>query len=95
MLKKDPELWFEDGNIILTAGDTQFCVYKGPLIKHSPVFRDMLSLPQPGANNGTEATTPTIPLSDRPEDIRRLLEGFVFGNTLQCVSPTGVRMGSH
>ncbi|KAF7314944.1 BTB domain-containing protein [Mycena indigotica] len=41
------ELWFADGNIILQAGNTQFRLYKGILAARSPIFRDMLALPQP------------------------------------------------
>ncbi|RDX48948.1 hypothetical protein OH76DRAFT_615120 [Lentinus brumalis] len=43
---RDEELWFEDGTIVLVAGHVEFKVYVRPLIEHSPVFRDMLSLPQ-------------------------------------------------
>lgn len=32
----DAEFWFDDGNIILEAKSTQFKVYKGPLVEHSP-----------------------------------------------------------
>ncbi|KAJ7061521.1 hypothetical protein C8F01DRAFT_1057447 [Mycena amicta] len=46
-LKCVPELWFEDGNIILQAGQSQFRLFKGILAARSAVFHDMLSLPQP------------------------------------------------
>ncbi len=45
--KRDNELWFEDRTVILVARDVEFRVYKGLLADHSPVFRDMFSLPQP------------------------------------------------
>ncbi|KAJ7494263.1 hypothetical protein B0H11DRAFT_1802499 [Mycena galericulata] len=41
------DLWFEDGNLVLEAGNSQFCVHRGILAARSPVFRDMLSFPQP------------------------------------------------
>ncbi|OJT03173.1 hypothetical protein TRAPUB_6249 [Trametes pubescens] len=41
-LKRDEELWYEDGNITLVARDVEFCVFKGILAKHSPVFKDIL-----------------------------------------------------
>ena len=39
--------WFDDGNIILQAESKLFKVHRGVLSKHSEVFRDMFSLPQP------------------------------------------------
>lgn len=71
-LKRDDELWQEDGNIILVAGGTAFKVYRGPLCDHSPVFKDMFSLPQP------EPTLPSSPcplvhLTDSPTDLRCVL----------------------
>ncbi|KAF8145623.1 hypothetical protein K438DRAFT_1425906, partial [Mycena galopus ATCC 62051] len=41
------DLWFEDGNIVIQAGNSQFRVYRGVLAKRSSVFQDMLSSPQP------------------------------------------------
>lgn len=42
------KVWFEDGNIILVAaGSAAFKVHRGQLERHSEVFRDMFSLPQP------------------------------------------------
>ncbi|KAJ7615666.1 hypothetical protein DFH06DRAFT_1239749 [Mycena polygramma] len=40
-------LWFEDGNLVLQAGSSQYRVYRGQLGAQSLVFRDMLQLPQP------------------------------------------------
>ena len=80
--KKHPEFWFEDGNIILVAQDVEFKVYKGPLIKQSPVFRDMLSLPQ-GPDSASESALPVVHLPDHPHDIKWLLECVVFGKSTQ------------
>ena len=80
--KKHPEFWFEDGNIILVAQDVEFKVYKCPLIKQSPVFRDMLSLPQ-GPDSALEGALPVVHLSDHPHDIKWLLECVVFGKSTQ------------
>ena len=60
MLKRDEEFWYEDGNIILTARRVEFRVFKGILANHSPVFRDMFSLPQPPSN----ASVPPVKLED-------------------------------
>ncbi|KAJ7061549.1 hypothetical protein C8F01DRAFT_1137737 [Mycena amicta] len=41
------ELWFPDGNIVLQAGDALFKVFLGILAARSPIFHDMMSIPQP------------------------------------------------
>ncbi|KAI0085472.1 hypothetical protein BDY19DRAFT_449067 [Irpex rosettiformis] len=48
-IQKHPDLWFEDGNVVLIAGTTGFRVYRGLLVRQSDVFRDMFSLPQPSS----------------------------------------------
>ncbi|KAJ7684268.1 hypothetical protein DFH06DRAFT_968647 [Mycena polygramma] len=45
--RKVPELWFEDGNLVIQAGNSLYRVYRGFLATHSVVFADMLGLPQP------------------------------------------------
>jgi hypothetical protein len=35
------EIWFEDGNVILQAGHTQFRVHRGIIALHSRVFKGM------------------------------------------------------
>lgn len=40
---KHPNLWFDDGNIILVAENVGFCVYQGIITKQSEVFRDRLT----------------------------------------------------
>ncbi|KAJ7061527.1 hypothetical protein C8F01DRAFT_1057450 [Mycena amicta] len=41
------DLWFEDGNIVIQAGNAQYRVFRSVLARHSSVFQDMLSFPQP------------------------------------------------
>ncbi|KAI0632736.1 hypothetical protein C8Q77DRAFT_1196281 [Trametes polyzona] len=87
----DDEFWFEDGNLILIAGDVEFKVYKGPLVANSPVFRDMFSLPQPlytdEAESGSrsQCTSDAYALvhvvADHPQDLKQLLRALVPGST--------------
>ncbi|KAJ7604131.1 hypothetical protein FB45DRAFT_939791 [Roridomyces roridus] len=44
---RHPELWFDDGSIVIQAENTQFRVHRSILAARSPVFKDMLSFPQP------------------------------------------------
>lgn len=42
----DADLWFSDGSIVLQAENTLFKVYAGILSQASPVFKDMITVPQ-------------------------------------------------
>ncbi|KAL5537242.1 hypothetical protein ACEPAF_1065 [Sanghuangporus sanghuang] len=46
-LSRHHEFWFSDGSVVLLAQDVLFRVHKSFLARHSLVFRDMFSLPQP------------------------------------------------
>ncbi|KAK7024049.1 BTB domain-containing protein [Favolaschia claudopus] len=48
------ELWFEDGNLLIQAENTQYRVFRGILAARSSVFEDMQSLPQPPASEQAE-----------------------------------------
>ncbi|KAI0365820.1 hypothetical protein BV20DRAFT_705100 [Pilatotrama ljubarskyi] len=85
-LVQNGEFWFEDGTIVLTAGYVAFKIYKGPLVEHSPVFRDMLSLPQPDAHQ--VESCPVVPLSDAPMDVSCLL-GVLMPNK-RAIRPFGL-----
>lgn len=45
-LERHPDLWFEDGSIVLRAENTLFLVHMSQLSRHSVCFRDMFSMPQ-------------------------------------------------
>ncbi|KAL1938157.1 hypothetical protein VTO73DRAFT_11986 [Trametes versicolor] len=80
--KRDEEFWCSDGNIILVAGDVEFRVYKGILSEHSPVFRDMFSLPQPpvaasATSSSADDTCPVVHLADSSEDVRHVLRAYM------------------
>lgn len=77
----DTELWLSDGNVILvTAKETSddkaynaFRCHKSMLAKHSPVFHDMLSLPQSAEDEEYEGV-PVVRLPDSTDDVRGLLK---------------------
>ncbi|EIW56911.1 uncharacterized protein TRAVEDRAFT_81808, partial [Trametes versicolor FP-101664 SS1] len=79
---RDEEFWSSDGDIILVARDVEFRVYKGLLADHSPVFRDMFSLPQSPAPSSTtvpaEGPRPVVHLSDSSEDLRHMLRSLTI-----------------
>ncbi|KAH9857656.1 hypothetical protein C2E23DRAFT_719736 [Lenzites betulinus] len=71
-VKRDPDLWFEDGNIVLLCRDTAFRVYRGLLTRHSVIFRDLFSMAQPSTSETMESC-PVVHISDPPDDLRHLL----------------------
>ncbi|RDX45991.1 hypothetical protein OH76DRAFT_1407329 [Lentinus brumalis] len=73
----DEDLWFEDGNLSIVTGNVEFRIYKGPLMKQSGFFKDMLSLPQPSPP--ASGSCATVHVSDSPEDMRHFLRTFVEG----------------
>jgi hypothetical protein len=70
--------WFDDGNVILQAENTQFRVHRSLLSLHSNVFKDMFSMPQPmdTATTLNVEGCPIITLSDKASDLEHVLSIF-------------------
>ncbi|KAJ7611820.1 hypothetical protein FB45DRAFT_1037458 [Roridomyces roridus] len=73
--RRIPELWFEDGNIIIEAGNIQFRVHRGILAACSAVFKDMLSFPQPVDAELVEGC-PVVHLTDAPAEVTVFLKAI-------------------
>ncbi len=77
--------WFEDGNVILVAGDTRFRVYQGLLAAQSPVLAHLFSSSSLLVDTSTTEEIGSDPgdpclvihLSDSPEDLRHMLRLFM------------------
>ena len=67
---RDEEFWYEDGNIIIVTSNVEFKVFRGILMDHSPIFKDMLSLPQPSSCD--PSSIPVVPVDDSPQDLRHV-----------------------
>lgn len=73
-----PDLYFEDGNVILRCERTLFCVHRSLISKHSEIFRDLF---------GSETKKPQeffrgclfIPLDDDVNDMETLLNTIYDG----------------
>jgi hypothetical protein len=72
---RHPDLWFDDGSIVLCAESTLFCVHRTTLSAHSTVFSDMFGIPQPPDQDAIEGCT-VIQLSDTEEDVELLLRAL-------------------
>ncbi|KAJ7147796.1 hypothetical protein C8R43DRAFT_889348, partial [Mycena crocata] len=71
-------LWFEDCGLIIQAENTLFRVSGDILAMHSPVFRDMLSLPPPTADDMMDGC-PFVRLPDSSADVTVFLQSlFVY-----------------
>ena len=68
--------WFDDGNVILQAENTEFKVHRSLLANQSVVFRDMFSIPQPADPDPVVDGCPVVPLSDKAADIEHVLSLF-------------------
>ncbi|KAI0355240.1 hypothetical protein OH77DRAFT_1425310 [Trametes cingulata] len=71
-VEQDAELWLEDGNIVIVAGDLAFRAYRGILARRSEVFRDLFSIPNPQQLETMDGV-PVVRVSDSPEELRYLL----------------------
>ncbi|KAJ7914371.1 hypothetical protein B0H13DRAFT_2190058, partial [Mycena leptocephala] len=69
------ELWFKDGTLMLTAEGSLFRVYGGLLAKRSPVFHDMLQIPQPEDAELFDGC-PVVHLPDNKCDLRCFLNAL-------------------
>jgi hypothetical protein len=77
--KRIADLYFPDGNIILEAGMTHFRVFRSVMAARSPVFKDVLSLPQPKQDSGEGKVDgcDIVRLSgDDPEDVACFLRAI-------------------
>ena len=72
--------WFDDGSVIIQAENTQYRVHRSLLSRHSSIFNDMFSLPQPAMDPGpTSEGCPVIFLSDKATDLEHVLSVIYDG----------------
>jgi hypothetical protein len=68
--------WFDDGSIVIQAELTQFRVHRTMLSRHSQVFRDMFSVPQPVDPKDNIEGCPIVHLSESAQDVTHLLSAL-------------------
>ena len=74
------DIWFADGNIVLVARGIAFKVHRGELQRHSEVFRDLFSMPQPqGEEQALIDDCEWVELYDAPSDVLHLLSALYDG----------------
>lgn len=70
--QRHPDLWFDDGSVVLKVQKTMFKVHRTLLSSHSIVFADMFSVPQPAARDQIEGC-PVVDVPDAANDFTYLL----------------------
>jgi hypothetical protein len=73
ILAKHDDFWFEDGSIVLIVQDKYFRVHQSILSRHSEVFADMFSVPQPPTQETLDGC-PIIKLNDDLYDLVDLMK---------------------
>ena len=76
---RSKDIWFDDGNIIISNGDTAFRVYRGQLAAQSKVFSDMFTSPYTSENDVGVHGCPVVSVSDSTLDLGILLR-LIFTN---------------
>ena len=62
------DFWFRDGNIVIIAGSAAFKVHRGQLERHSEIFSDLFSIPQPMEQDLIDGCS-YVELTDSPSDV--------------------------
>lgn len=70
-----PEFYFEDGNLVFLVENTLYRVFRSTFIRHSPVFKDLFTLPKPAgsADDGSSDEYPLYLAGILSIDFERLL----------------------
>ncbi|KAJ6581437.1 hypothetical protein B0H19DRAFT_1115175 [Mycena capillaripes] len=68
-LHRHTDLWFKDGSVICQAENTLFRVHVSQLSRHSALFRDIFTLPQPSRPRSRSLSS-----LDTLEDVRAVLD---------------------
>ncbi|KJA28068.1 hypothetical protein HYPSUDRAFT_74512, partial [Hypholoma sublateritium FD-334 SS-4] len=76
-VKRSPVFWFNDGNVVLRAENTQFRVHRSLLAFHSEIMKDCFEIPRAEVEETVEGC-PVLRLDDSAKDIENLC-GLLFG----------------
>lgn len=67
-LERNLNFWFEDGSIILIVENTAFRIHQSILSRHSDVFADLFTVPQPRHDTESIDNCPVVRLDDSLAD---------------------------
>ncbi|KAJ7624495.1 hypothetical protein FB45DRAFT_1030634 [Roridomyces roridus] len=90
-LVRSPDVWFDDGTIILQAEHTLFRAYRGVLAAQSSIFRDTLSIPQPEEQETFDGCT-VVKVHDTAQDFQLFLSATHNAGYLTTRPVAGIEM---
>lgn len=80
--KHHPEYWFDDGNVVVVAGNISYRVHAGILSRPSIVLRQLCAELRADSSQDI-AGCPILTLDDSPEDMTALISNLYGGH--RCV----------
>ncbi|KAI0832373.1 hypothetical protein BC628DRAFT_1528243 [Trametes gibbosa] len=87
-VERHHEYFFTDGNVVLQIEDTQYKLHRSLLEKHSPIFRELFTIPQPeGSTEGCTEDNPIFLSGIQADDFTRFL-GLLYPPTLGSCNVT-------
>ena len=81
-LSRHPEIWYDDGNLVLVARETAFRIYRGLIAGQSTVFADLF-VSSTSSPHETFEGCPVIHLSESPQDLVHLLRVLLPKSRIQ------------
>ncbi|KZP28189.1 hypothetical protein FIBSPDRAFT_276064 [Athelia psychrophila] len=90
---RSDSIWLDDGNIVIQAQTTQYKVHRSILAAHSPIFRDMFSMPQPPSEGEvTVEGCPVVHVSDRAADVTIVLQALFLRGHVVAGEPLPIKV---
>jgi hypothetical protein len=89
-IRRAEHLWFKDCGLVIRAGNVVFRVSGEILAAKSPVFRDMLQIPQP-LDGETVDGCPVVCLPDDPLDTTAFLRAIFDSECVFCQNNLATR----
>lgn len=82
-LKRDQEVWLDDGNIVLACESTVFRVHRSILAAHCEAFKDMFAVYAPPEDEEKYEGCALIFMPDKQVDMRRFLKALIYRKSVQ------------
>ncbi|KAI4524543.1 hypothetical protein K525DRAFT_146271, partial [Schizophyllum commune Loenen D] len=84
-------LWFDDGNIILRAGNSVHKLHKSVLSLHSTILADIFGIPQPDVADSFDGL-PVVELPDAEADVVHWLKSLMVPGYFE-IAPSKISTG--
>jgi hypothetical protein len=75
-IKPHPDFWFIDGSVVLIVEATSFKIHQTVLSRHSDVFADMFTVPQPAGDDTIDGCPVVLLSQDSVSDLVDVLHAL-------------------